>query len=185
MPAHIGHVRRFVLALLIPFCVLPLASATLERLSLTDMITKSTAIVRGKVQSSYAAFSGRVIYTHYSVQVTEQYKGNPATTIDVVVPGGVANGIEQNYAGAPTFRAGEEYVFFIWTSKTGLNWIVGLTQGLFAVSQDSVSNPSVTRTASRELMLDGTTHQQVKDQTLNMRLGDLRSQIATTLGVAK
>ena len=41
------------------------------------MIAKSTAIVRGKVVSSWAGFSGPVIYTHYTMQVSEQLKGDP------------------------------------------------------------------------------------------------------------
>ena len=39
-----------------------------------------------------------------------------------------------------------------------------------------------TRAASRELMLDRTTGRPVKDQTLTMRLSDLRSKIAGALG---
>jgi len=38
-------------------------SATLERLTRDDLIAKSTAIVRGKVISSYASFRGPIIYT--------------------------------------------------------------------------------------------------------------------------
>ena len=41
--------RHFMLALVLTFCMWPLQGATLERLSLDDMIAKSTAIVRGKV----------------------------------------------------------------------------------------------------------------------------------------
>jgi hypothetical protein len=43
-------------------------AATLERLSLDDLITKSRVIVRGKVlMNSYTATSGPVIYTHYRI----------------------------------------------------------------------------------------------------------------------
>ena len=41
----------------------PLGGATLERLTRDDLIAKSTAIVRGKVISSYASFRGPIIYT--------------------------------------------------------------------------------------------------------------------------
>lgn len=165
--------------------MVPLQSATLERLSLTYMITKSSSIVRGKVLNSYTAVSGRMIFTHYNIQVEEQLKGAGGASVDVAVPGGTANGLVQTFSGTPSFQPGEDYVFFLWTDKSGLNWIVGLTQGLFAVSQDNQSNLSVKRTASREMMLDRSTHQQVQDQTLNMSLSDLRAQIAATLGVAK
>jgi hypothetical protein len=161
----------------------PLRPATLEQLSLDDMIAKSTAIVRGTVTDSYAAFSGRVIYTHYTVQVSERFKGAGTGTVDVAVPGGVAGKLRQTFEGAPVFQKGEEYVFFLWTGATGPTQVVGLTQGLFAVGRDG----SATRTASHEAMLEAGTARPVKDQTLVMPLSQLRSRIAAGLakGTAK
>lgn len=160
-------------------CLAPLHSATLERLSLSDMASKSTVIVRAKVLDSAATFSGPAIYTHYKLQVTETLKGNPVA--DVAVPGGVAGGIRQVVPGAPSFQKGDEYVFFLWTGKDGLTHVIGLTQGLFAVAADNAGNPTVTRLSSHELMLDRTNGRAVKDETLTMRLSDLRSQIAGAL----
>jgi hypothetical protein len=164
-------------------CAAPLRPATLEQLSLDDMIAKSTAIVHGTVTDSYAAFSGRVIYTHYTVLVSERFKGVGAGTVDVAVPGGVAGKLRQTFEGAPVFQKGEEYVFFLWTGAAGPTQVVGLTQGLFAVGRDG----SATRTASREAMLEAGTGRPVKDQTLVMPLSQLRSRIAAGLakGVAR
>src|SRR5436305_11139949 len=67
--------RHFMSALVLTFCMSPLQSATLERLSLDDMIAKSTVIVRGKVTSAYAAASGPIIYPNYTVQVSQRLKG--------------------------------------------------------------------------------------------------------------
>jgi len=167
--------RHFIHALVLTFCMLPLQCATLERLSLDDMVAKATSIVRAKVTGSDAAFSGPVIYTHYRIQVTEQLKGKAVP--EFVVPGGVANNISQFFAGAPQFQPGDDYVFFLWTSKAGLTQVIGLTQGMFAVAHDS-DDPTVTRSASNELMLDSRTAQPVKDQTLVMPLSQLRSRIA-------
>ena len=163
-------------SLVLTFCMLPLQCATLERLSLSEMITKSTSIVRAKVTGSFAAFQGPVIYTHYKIQVTELLKGSAVS--EFVVPGGVANGVSQFFAGAPQFQPGDDFVFVLWTSKAGLTQVIGLTQGLFAVAADGAADPNVTRAASQELMLDSRTGQPVKDQTLVMRLSDLRTQIA-------
>jgi hypothetical protein len=178
-------VRHFGLALVVTFCVSPLQSATLERLSLTDMIQKSTAIVRGAVTGSHAAQQGRIIYTHYSIQVSEQLKGAPQSAVDIVVPGGIANNIRQSFPGTPAFHAGENYVLFLWTGPSGLTQIIGLTQGIFALSTDASGNLVATRNASTEVMLDPGTGREVKDQTLVMNLSDLRSQIASTLGGSK
>ena len=161
--------------------LLPLAGATLEQLSLDDMIQKSTAIVRGTVTISRVDASGRIIYTHYTIRVTENFKGNSQGAVDVAVPGGTANNVRQTFAGTPQFKIGDDYVFFLWTGRSGLTQIIGLTQGLFALSQGSADNPTATRAASREVMLEKGTGREVKDQTIVMTLADLRARIATVL----
>ena len=135
--------RHFMLGLVSICCIGPLRCATLERLSLDDMISKSTAIVRGKVTTSYAAFTGPVVYTHYTIQVSERFKGAAGNPLEVVVPGGLVNGRRQSFAGAPSFHAGDEFVFFLWTSKAGLTQVIGLTQGLFPVASDGTADPVV------------------------------------------
>jgi opacity protein-like surface antigen len=174
--------RLLILALLVASCLAPLQSATLERLSLDDMITKSTTIVRGKVTSSWAALTGSVIYTHYRIQVSESFKGNDKGAVEIMVPGGTVNGLHQNFSGSPLLNQGDEFVFFLWTSNSGITWITGLTQGLFTLPAADVSaNRVATRQASRELMLDAATSQSVKDSALSIRLSDLRTRIAATL----
>ena len=88
--------------------------ATLERLTLDDLTAKSTAIVRGKVISS---FRGPIIYTHYQVQVSEQPKGTSGSSLEVVVPGGTANNLRQIYSGAPELNLGGEFGLFLWTGR--------------------------------------------------------------------
>jgi hypothetical protein len=175
------YVRRFFYALVLTFGMSPLQSATLERLSLNDMIQQSTAIVRGTVTASHVAQQGPLIYTHYSIQVTEQFKGPAQTSVDFVVPGGIWNNMRQSFAGTPSFQPGDDYVFFLWTGPSGLTHIMGLTQGLFAISGGSSANPTAKRSASSEVVLDPATGHQVKDETLIMNLSDLRSLIASSL----
>jgi len=146
---------------------------------MNDLIVKSTAIVHAKVADSYTAFSGPVIYTHYKLQIIEPLKGQAPA--EFVIPGGIAGGQRQFFAGAPAFQKGDEYVFFLWTNDQGLTHVMGLTQGLFRVSAGGGSNPALTRDASHEEMVDGKTGRMVKDHTLNMRMGTLRTLIKTTL----
>jgi len=145
------------------------------------MILRSTTIVRGKVTASWADFTGSVIYTHYQVQVIEQFKGAPRTSVEVMTPGGIAKGVKSTFSGSPALKTGDEFVFFLWTSKTGITWITGLTQGLFALTPEATADRVATRSASRELMLDPDTARPVKDTALSMRLSALRSRIAATL----
>lgn len=168
--------------LLVVFWLLPLHGATLQQLSMTDLIVKSSAIVHGKVTSASASFSNKIIYTHYTIQVSELFKGANQSSIDVVVPGGTVGNLRQTFSGTPTFNVGDEYVFFLWTSRAGLTQVLGLTQGLFAIARDGSQDPVTTRVASREPMLNTSSGQQVKDQTVTMKLSQLRTLIATTLG---
>jgi hypothetical protein len=173
--------HRFAIAVLLVLIALPLECATLAQLSMPDMIAKSTAIVRAKVVSSYVAMSGPVVYTHYQLQVAERYKGAAQSTVDLAVPGGISGGIRQVWGGAPQLDTGAEYVFFLWTGKSGLTQVMGLTQGLFAVAQDGSKDPVVSRAATHELMLDQATGRAVQDHTQALKLSSLKSQIAGAL----
>jgi len=75
-----------------------------------------------------------VIFTHYRVQVTEKWKGATGATVDVAVPGGIANGMRQMYSGAPQFRPGDQYVLFLWTGKSGMTQIMGFRREAFGGS---------------------------------------------------
>src|SRR5215472_13660975 len=131
-------VMRFVLSgICAAMWLAQLGAATLSRLSLDDMITQSTSIVHVRVTGSYAAFRGQVIYTHYQAQVLERWKGAGQSTVEVALPGGIANGFQQSFPGTPQLTEGKEYALFLWTSPTGLTQIIGLTQGLFDLSTDT------------------------------------------------
>ncbi len=162
----------------------PLPGSTLQQLSLDDMIRLSTAIVHGKAQQTTPSYKGSIIYTHYNVQVSETLKGHSASQFDVAVPGGAANRYQQTFAGAPNLTPGQDYVFFLWTSNSGLTQIIGLSQGLFVVSTNSSGQLMVMREASGERMVNNA-GQPVTDSAMQMLLSDLRSLIQKTAGGAK
>jgi hypothetical protein len=163
-----------------------LSASTLQRLSLNDMIQKSTMIVHGTIQpGTSAAFRGLLIYTHYQLSVTTAYKGTlgltiPGQTVDVAVPGGMLNGIQQPVAGAPLLVAGQDYVLFLWTSKSGLTQVIGLSQGLFNVTTNAQGQLIVSRGAATEPMVDSS-GQSVTDSNLQMTLAQLVSKIQAVL----
>src|SRR5580704_11290585 len=174
-------VKPLISTLIVVSCAVALPAATLERLSLDDLITKSTSIVRGKILNSFTATNGPVIYTHYRIQPSETLKGQSRNVVEIQLPGGVANGLRQSFAGVPQFQSGDEYVFFLWTGKTVSTQVLGLTQGLFSVAPGGAADPVTTRSASHEVMLEHGTGKQVKDQTLTMHLSELRARIQSTL----
>src|SRR5580658_3486423 len=118
----------------------PLGATTLLQLSLNDMIKQSTGIVRATVTGTRVDYRGAYIYTYYQLQVSEDWRSPslaPAVPqIEVAVPGGAAQGVRQTVAGAPSLQVGQEYVVFLWTSRSGLTQVIGLSQGLFLVKSD-------------------------------------------------
>ncbi len=163
-------------------CLTGLSASTLQRLSLNDMVLKSTMIVQGKVQpGTTAALRGPIIYTHYQITVTTAYKGMPSgPSLDVAVPGGALNGMLQPVAGAPTLTAGQQYVFFLWTSKSGLTQVIGLSQGLFSVTTNAQGQVIVSRGAANALVVDSSGNP-VTDTGLQMPLAQLVSEIQSVL----
>jgi hypothetical protein len=154
-------------------------AATLQHLSLDQMTQASTAIVRAKVTSATASFTGSTIYTHYKLQVTESWKG--FTPTEVSIPGGVAGGFRQSFPGMPTLTVGTEYVLFLWTSgATGITHLTGLSQGLFNLSPQSDGSTLATRPLIGEMMLDTSGHK-VVDQAVVMSLTSLKANVRTTL----
>ncbi|HVX66875.1 MAG TPA: hypothetical protein VHA11_09755 [Bryobacteraceae bacterium] len=158
-----------------------LPAATLEQLGLDEMAERSTAIVRAHVASSYTAASGPMIYTHYRVSVSERWKGPDAAELDVVVPGGAVGRQRQSFSGVPRLSSGREYVLFLWTGRSGLTHIIGLSQGIFDVVRGADGALEVTRAASGELMLDAA-GRPVREQALTLHLSDLRVRVNRAIG---
>jgi len=151
-------------------------AATLERLTLDQMSSKATAIVCGRVVSSQAVLENNSIYTHYVVQVADRWKGADRQTEEVVLPGGVAGGLRQNFAGVPNLETGKQYVLFLWTGSSGRTQLLGLTQGLFEVAAGSTGEIMAGRGISAELMLDSN-GKAVQDQAIRMPLTDLSTRV--------
>jgi hypothetical protein len=127
------------------------------------------------VQYARTSMTRSSIYTHYTVQIAEQWKGAPATQMDFVVPGGRFNGFQQNVAGAPVLDNAQEYVLFLWTSRSGLTHIIGMSQGLFVSSNGMVMRPAIT-----EHMIDGN-GADVADQGMQMTLAAMRARVQSVL----
>jgi hypothetical protein len=174
--------RRSIILGLVAACVASLAGSTLHRLSLNEMAQQSTLIVRGTIQpGTSAALRGALIYTHYQLSVTAAYKGAPGQSVDVAVPGGALNGLQQPVAGAPLLTAGQDYLMFLWTSKSGLTQVIGLSQGLFNVTTNAQGQAIVSRGPASATMLDSSGNI-VTDSNLQMPLTQLVGLIQTALG---
>jgi hypothetical protein len=165
-------------ALSLALWLAPASGATLELLSLNDLISKSTTIVQGQVTASSASYTGATIYTHYRIAVSAQWKGPAQTAIDVMVPGGVAKGIRQTYPGVPPLVAGQQYVLFLWTSSLHRTYTMGFTQGVFNLQQDASGNIAVTQMPATETVLAPGTGQPVQSRPISLPLPQLIADIA-------
>jgi len=173
------RIRTISTALLITLAIGQ--ATTLQKLSTDDMIRQSTAIVRGKVTASYTAARGQDFYTYYQLEVTETLKAGPSAIKEVAVPGGVMRGMRQLAPGAPSLVAGTDYVFFLWTGKSGMTQVIGLSQGLFTTMLNDSNETVLVRGPADALMLDRQ-GRVVSDQGLTIKLSHLRTRIGKALG---
>jgi hypothetical protein len=178
-----SRVLSFLIALFL--CCAAASAVTLQQLSVDQMTQSATAIVRARVTASSASLTGATVYTHYSLHVTESWKG--FTPAEVMVPGGIANGQRQSFPGVPQLAVGTEYLMFLWTSSTtGVTHLVGLSQGLFNLTQQPDGSTLAIRPLVGEMMLDAS-GRKVVDQAVQLPLTSMRSQVRHTLatGVVK
>ena len=171
-----------ILAVLLTAFAAP--AATLQQLSFEEMTESSTAIVKARVSGATASFTGKTIYTHYQLQVSDTWKGRAPA--EVMVPGGVAGRTRQSFPGVPELTTGSEYVLFLWTSPAGITHLIGLSQGIFQVANGADGVAMANRPQSGEMMLDAR-GQRVTDQAVRMRLAEMRSRVNARLsgGVGK
>lgn len=157
-----------------------LGATTLQQLSLEQMIQESTSIVSGKVMGSTAVMRGSMVFTKYQVRVTDQWKGKTGSDVDVFVPGGKLGSLTQTYPGSPKLGEGQEYVLFLWTSRTGLTQVIGLSQGLFTAIKDPKGELLLVRSASGETMVDSS-GKVVEETPVSMRMREMVDRIQRTL----
>lgn len=177
----LGLARAVGVLLLCPLAVRP---ATLQQLSLDQMIDLSTEIVSGTVGATYVAQSGKTIYTHYKIQVAERFKGASNAVSDVAIPGGSLQGLRQTYPGVPTIKRGVEYLFFLWSGSSGPTQLIGLSQGLLQIGTDSTGATIAQRAAVTEAMLNSL-GRPVADQPVTLQLSDLRAKVSGQAGGAQ
>jgi hypothetical protein len=159
-------------------------ATTLERLSLEEMAAKSHIIVRATVLGQAATQRGTLVYTNYSIKVTEKLKGDAGATLIVSVPGGTIGRVRQSFAGTPTMKSGAEYVVFIWKGKSGILHIIGLSQGLFDLKLNQAGEVVLTRGVLDAQLVDRT-GKEVQSQSLELTLDRLRRMVRSTEGAVR
>jgi hypothetical protein len=155
-------------------------ATTLLKMSMNDLILQSAAIVRARVTGSRTAMTGKDIYTYYQMEVSETLKKGAILPVEFAVPGGVYGNLRQIGIGSPAFTEGQEYVLFLWTSRSGMTQVIGLSQGMFRLTRDASGVTVLNRPAIADQMLDKS-GQPVTDKAVTMKWSDLRDLIVKTL----
>jgi hypothetical protein len=157
----------------------PAGATTLLKMSMNELILQSTSIVRAKITGSRTGAVGKDIFTYYQVQVSDTLKKGAILPAEFAVPGGAYGNLRQITVGSPVFAEGQEYVLFLWTSRSGMTQIIGLTQGMFNLTQDS-SGAVLNRPAIADEMVDKS-GKAVTGAAVTMKWSELRDMIAKAL----
>lgn len=157
-------------------------AATLEQMSLDDIVRESTAIVRGRAGEAHSVRSGALIFTVTRFEVTEQWKGRQGGQIDIWLPGGQVGSLSQTFGGVPRLPAGQDFVAFLWTGPSGRTQIIGLSQGLFSIEKRGADAVAI-RKASADLMLQPDSFRPVQSAAIELPLDELRAQVEAAAAV--
>lgn len=172
-------VSRLLFSIVLLAVALP--GATLQKLSFDEMVGHSTAIVRAKIGPGSGRQHGALVYTHHTVTVLESWKGAPAASINVVVPGGQVGRLHQSVAGAPVLTPGSELVLFLWTSRSGLTHVIGLSQGVFQLERNPAGAIILNR-APLAASLVAPSGRLLHDDGMTMPMTEFRTRVSSALG---
>jgi hypothetical protein len=102
-----------------------------------EIVSGSQIIVYGRVIDVRSDWvdGGTQIETAVTIESATFYRGTPAATVVFRTPGGEVDRTRDVMVGAPTFKVGDEAVWFLKAQGSGLR-IFGLNQGLFRVRID-------------------------------------------------
>lgn len=133
--------RIFFSSLVLSLLIIPLSAAVMVPLSLSEMVQKSDLIVVGEVLDNQPSRWGtnswgdELIYTDYTIAVTDTVKGAVKQEVTVTLEGGTVGDVSLTADHMPTFNKGERVVLFL--RDQGGEWMVysGL-QGKLTVDEN-------------------------------------------------
>lgn len=146
---RVGRIGLFIAAL----ALAPSAARATTVAALTNqaMAQAADVIAVGRCVEVRSAWEGRTLVTIATVAVNDVLKGEPTSTITVVLPGGIdANRrfpVSMVYAGAPQITMHEEVFLFLVREEgvtSGLT-VAGFSQGKFSVVAGAGGQREVSR----------------------------------------
>jgi hypothetical protein len=177
---------RAVLSLLVAAAAVPALWATtaVERTE-SDMVQESALIVTGHCTHLQSQWVGRTLVTLATIQVTEALKGDPGTTVTVVLPGGVDSNrkipVAMSYPAAPQIYQQEDVLLFLVPEDlmAGGYSIAGFSQGKFTLAENAQGKRVATQDLSA-LNLQGRGGSLRRGSAKTIQLDELRQRIRQT-----
>ena len=131
--------RLTALAAALVFLAVPAAHAAIAAAaSFDEKVDNAAAIILGKCVRTESKFdpSGRWIVTYSTFAVEKSFKGDTASEVTLVVPGGSVGGVHQSSVGVPEFHQGDEQVVFVKNTRLGPT-VLYFDQGTYDVRTDA------------------------------------------------
>ena len=173
------------LCLLLSLTVFVSRGATLEQMSLDELIRQSTSVVLGQVGSQRTVQEGALIYTLHRLKVLKHWKGQLFAETEIALPGGSIGSLSQRFSGVPHLETGSEFVVFLWRGPSGRTQITGLSQGLFALHRGADGRVILRREPGTDVVLAPGSGARVQNPAVEMPLDELVSRIYRVLGAGE
>jgi hypothetical protein len=123
-------------------------AAVVELVPMQKLARDSALIVDGVVEAQRVVSLGGRLHTVSQVRPLGAFKGEPASSLEVITPGGVQGGLGQRVGGAPRLEVGEEAILFLERSPQAgeVYSIAGFHQGKFRVDRTADGSVFFTQT---------------------------------------
>lgn len=131
---------RHVLMSAFLFAMSAVASATvLVPTDLGELARDARAIARGRIVAVDGRWTDgrRTIETMVTLQVETYLKGHLGDTVQFRVPGGSLGRYRNLVVGAPHFIVGQRVIVFLGAKGPTIPYVLGLSQGIFRVGQNT------------------------------------------------
>jgi hypothetical protein len=164
------------------FCGMCAHATTFVRMDLRALARSAEIIARVRCTDSQIRRERGEIWTFDDLAVLETFKGAPANTLQIRLPGGSIGHVTTRIDGVPQFTINEEAVLFIEKNSAGDYSITSWAQGTFRVRRDAAGgNPVITQDTNRAAVFDPATHEFTNSGARDLPLGEFRRQIADAL----
>ena len=137
--------RFLVLAAVLLGVMVGISSApatTMVSMSMEQLTQASSDIVQGRVVNQVSEWNATrtQIVTITTFEVSQTYKGNASSTVQIRQLGGTVGPMTESVPGSVSFRLDGEYVLFLEPAGDSNYQVVGMSQGSYPVYRDAASH---------------------------------------------